>query len=117
MKPMPHQTVRAIPTQDDILARPILPYDSNMTVRATFLTVALGGESVALPYLSLGKTSLRGEASSIVLEFGRLVVKIEGRKLAGLFQEILTCKVRAIRVGKHPVCTVESIRVCNQVGI
>lgn len=117
MKPKPFTTVHEMLNQADTLAKANLPYDANVSERASFLSIALSGDLLALPLLALGKASLRGNAASIVLEFSRLIVKIEGRRLNHLFDEILTCKVREIRVGKHPMCTVESIRINNGLGI
>jgi hypothetical protein len=113
MKPTPFKTVHEMLAQGETPTKAILPYDANVSERASFLSIGLGGELVALPLLALGKASLRGDAATIVLEFSRLIVKIEGRKLDNLFDEILMCKVRVIRVGKHPSCTVESIRTSN----
>lgn len=98
-------------------AKAALPYDANVSERASFLTIAVDGELVALPLMALGRASLRSDAASMVLEFSRNVVKIEGRRLDHLFDEILMCKVRLIRVGRHPICTVESIRMSQSAGI
>ncbi len=118
MKPKPQMTVREMLDQDSRTPpKAILPYDTYERDKAGFLTLAAQGEFIALPLLALGKASLRGEAACIVLEFGRLLVKIEGRKLDDLFEDILLCKVRVVRVGKHPNCSVEFIRVCNAVAI
>lgn len=94
-----------------------LPYDANVSERVSFLTIAIDGDLVALPLMALGKAALRSDAASIVLEFSRLVVKIEGRRLDDLFDEILMCKVRLIRVGSHPLCAVERIRMNQAAGI
>jgi hypothetical protein len=117
MKPTPLKTVHEMLAQGAMPAKAILPYDANVSERTSFLTIGLGGELVALPLLALGKASLRGDAATIVLEFSRLIVKIEGRKLEHLFDEILMCKVRVIRVGKHPSCTVECVRITETVAI
>jgi hypothetical protein len=98
-------------------AKAALPYDANVSERASFLTIAIDGELVALPLMALGRAALRSDSASIVLEFSRNVVKIEGRRLDHLFDEILMCRVRLIRVGRHPICTVESIRIIQAAGI
>ena len=103
--------------QGDRQPRAIAPYDTYKSDKAGFLTLAVRGEFVALPLLTLNKASLYGNAASIVLEFGRLIVKIEGSKLDDLFEDILLCKVRVVRAGKHPSCSVESIRMSKAVGI
>src|SRR5580700_8044224 len=103
--------------QDGRPPRVTLPYDTYAKEKAGFLTIAVRGEFFALPLLELGKASLYGEATSIVLEFGRLIVKIEGRKLDDLFEGILLCKIRVIRTGKHPACTVDSIRMSKAIVI
>jgi hypothetical protein len=118
MKPKPNMTVREMLDQDSRTPpKTIPPYDTYEKDKAVFLTIAAQGEFIAFPLLALGKASLRGEAACIVLEFGRLLVKIEGRKLDDLFEDILLCKVRVVRVGKHPSCSVECIRVFSAVGI
>jgi hypothetical protein len=115
MKPKPNLTVREILEQDSrIPAKAILPYDTYEQDKAGFLTLSVQGEFVAIPLLALGRATLSNEATSIILEFGQLMAKIEGRKLDELFEDILLCKVRVIRVGRHPMCTIERIQINDE---
>ena len=115
MKPKPTLTVREMLDQDSRTPpKAILPYDTYEKDKAGFLTLSVRGEFIAIPLLALGKATLSGEAASIVLEFGRSMARIEGRKLDELFEDILLCKVRVIRVGRHPMCTIERILINNE---
>lgn len=112
MKPKPTLTIREILDQDSRKPpKATLPYDTYEKDKAGFLTLAVQREFIAIPLLALGKATLSAEAASIVLEFGRLMAKIEGRKLDELFEDILLCQVRVIRVGRHPMCTIERILI------
>lgn len=118
MKPKPTLTVREMLDQDSRTPpKAILPYDTYEKDKAGFLTLAVQREFIAIPLLALGKATLSGEAGSIVLELGRLIVKVEGRQLDDLFEDILLGKVRVIRAGEHPSCTVKNIRITESVGI
>jgi len=111
MKPKPYRTVDEMLDQEKNPAKAVLPYDIYSSDRAAFLTLAVHREFMALPLDALGKATLGGEAASIVLEFGRSMARIEGRKLDELFEDILLSKVRVIRLGRHPSCTIERILI------
>ena len=113
MKPKPYATVHEMLAQEGKPPRALLPYDTYADDKAGFLTLAFRGEFISLPLLSLSKASLRGAALAIVLEFGTTLVQIDGKQMGDLFEDILLGKVRVIRTGKHPLCTVENIRISD----
>jgi hypothetical protein len=111
VKPKPYTSVHEMLDDAGKLPRSMLPFDIYLKDKAGFLTFAVLHEFIALPLPALGKATLRGDASSIALEFGRTVVQIGGRNLDDLFESILLGKVRVIRIGRHPSCSIETIRV------
>lgn len=117
MKPKPYTSVREMLDLGDKLPAMFLPYDTYTQVTADFVAFAIGDEFIALPLSALGKASLRAGATAIALEFGSLLVRIDGRGLGELFEDILLAKVRVVRTGRHPSCTVESIRLSETLAL
>jgi hypothetical protein len=117
MKPKPDISVHEMLALGDRLPATILPYDTYSHVAAGFVAFAIGDEFVALPLATLAKASLRAGATSIALEFSSLLVRIDGRGLDELFESILLGKVRVVRSGRHPSCTVERVRVSETIAI
>jgi len=110
MKPKPYASVHEMLVHGEKPPRSMLPYDIYPNDKAGFLTFAVCGEFIALPLVTLGKASLRSDAASIVLEFGSTIVQIDGTGLEELFESILLGKVRVVRAGKHPSCSIETVR-------
>jgi hypothetical protein len=117
MKPKPEISVHDMLALGDKLPVTMLPYDTYSQDRAGFVAFAIGGEFIALPLSALVKASLRAGATSIALDFGPLLVRIDGRGLDELFESILLERVRVVRTGRHPSCTIESVRIAESLGI
>ncbi len=118
MKPNPFTSVHDFLAQgvEGKPARAALPYDTYAQTKAGFLTLASNGDFTALPLDDLRKASLYGDARTVELDFGPTVVKIEGHRLESLFEDILLCRVRVIRTGKHPACAVDAIGITKAIG-
>ena len=101
----------------DKLPASFLPYDTYTHVTAGFVAFAVGDEFTALPLSALVRASLREGSKSIALEFGTLVVRIEGRSLGKLFECILLGQVRVIRTGHHLSCAIDSIRLSETLAL
>jgi len=110
MKPKPNISVHEMIALGGKLPEKYLPFDTYTQDQAGFFAFAIGDEFIALPLATLSKASLRGGATAIALEFGTLLVRIDGRGLDELFESILLGEVRVVRTGRHPSCTIESIR-------
>ena len=117
MKPKPQISVHELIANGDKLPATFLPYDTYSQERAGFVAFAIGGEFIALPLSALVKASLRAGATSIALDFGPLLVRIDGRFLDELFESFLLEKVQVVRTGRHPSCTIESVRIVEAMGI
>jgi len=117
MKPKPQTSVQEMLALGDKLPAVFLPYDTYIHDKAGFVAFAIGGEFIALPLPALSKASLRAGSTAIAMEFGSLLVRIDGRGLEELFESILLGQIRVVRTGRHPSCTVESIRLSETVAI
>ena len=115
MKPRPFTSVLDMLSQGDKAHSPILPYDTYAGQKADFITFAIEGRFIAFPSRMLGKARLGDGATSIILDFGRTIVSVSGKRLEELFEEILLGRIRVIRTGKHPLCAVDAIYVCEAI--
>lgn len=115
MKPKPFTSVLDMLSQGDKPLPAILPYDTYTSEKSDFITFEVQGRFIALPSRLLGKARLGEGAASIVLDFGALIVAVRGQKLDELFEEILLGRIRVIRIGKHPLCAVDAIQVCDAI--
>jgi hypothetical protein len=117
VKPKPQISVHEMLALGDKLPASFLPYDTYTHVTAGFVALAVGDEFIALPLSALAKASLREGSKSIALEFGSVLVRIEGRSLGELFECILLGQVRVIRTGRHPSCSVDCIRLSETLSL
>lgn len=117
MSPKPYTSLHEMLARGDELSAEFPPYDIYMKDKAVFLTFASNGSFISFPLLALGKASLRDCAATIVLVFGKANVQIKGSKLGDLYEDILLGKVRVIRTGRHPSCTVEKISIAETATI
>jgi hypothetical protein len=117
VKPKPQISVHEMLALGDKLPASFLPYDTYTNVTAGFVAFAVADEFIAFPLSALIRASLREGSKSIALEFGTLLVRIEGRSLDELFECILLGQVRVIRTGRHPSCAIDSIRLSETLSI
>ena len=110
MKPKPYRSVHEMLTHGDKPQTSILPYDTYPNDKAGFTTFSIHGKFIAFPLPALCKASLGDNASSISLQFGSTVVCVDSKELDELFEDILLGRVRVVRMGVHPRCSVEKIR-------
>lgn len=115
MKPRPFNSVLEMLSHGDKPLSAILPYDSYVGEKSAFVTFAVREQFIALPSRLLSKARLGDRAASIVLDFGATMVTVRGQKLDELFEEILLGRIRVIRTGKHPLCAVDAIQICDTV--
>ena len=111
MKPQPHLSTEELLQGVSKATRPLLPYDTYQKEKASFITFAIAEEFVSLPLALLAKATLRATYTALSLEFGPIVVEVTGSHLDGLYEAILTAQIRVIRKGKHPTCSVDSVRI------
>jgi hypothetical protein len=117
MKPRPFTSVLDMLSQGDKPLPAILPYDTYVSEKADFVTFAVQGRFIALPSRLLGKACLGDRATSIALDFGATMVTVSGQKLDELFEEILLRRIRVIRTGKHALCAIDTIQICEEVTL
>jgi hypothetical protein len=115
MKPKPYTSVLEMLSQGDKPPSEILPYDTYFSEKHAFITFAVLGKFIAFPLHSLVTARLENAATAIVLDFCPTLVIISGQKLDELFEEILLGRIRVIRTGKHTLCAVDFIQICDAI--
>jgi hypothetical protein len=108
-----HEKINNIDKKENIMKDPVsrTPFDLHVHGSGAFIAFEIG-DIVALPLLSLGKATLRGEkGAEVVLCFVEHQVVIEGTGLQALFEHLLSGRVKSIRAGEYETCCVTRIAI------
>lgn len=90
------------------------PFDLHTHGTGGFVTFELSADQfVAVQLIALDKATLRGD-KEIALEFPNRTVHINGSGLRGLFDFLLSGKVKLLRKGQVDECAVSGIEIFEE---
>ncbi len=90
------------------------PFEMHAQGAGGFTAFECGGETVALPLLTVTKASLRGTTEQqIVIEYSKAIARVTGSGLGEIFGHFLTGRIRVLRCGRHGICTISTVQVVD----